>query len=352
MLAALLCPLPAAGQTAATTHADDEEQSSLLYRTPEEKREAGIEHELTPWLTIAGLLEWETTRERFSGAGISRTENESEGIVELDIEVTLLEALTGEAVLEYDTETDKLIADEAVVALEYESWELSVGKQYLPFGVFYSRFVTGPLIEFGETRVAAATLAYDLNDRLELSASLYRGRARRANGESRDTGVALAVGARPTDRLSAGLAYMDNLANADGRPLEDEDNRFAREVPGLSGYVLWSAEDYEVSLEALGATRSFDELDLDRDRPFAWNAEFVHFLHPRFDWALRVEGSEDLEDAPALQYGVAGNARLHEQVFLTVELMRGRFEGELAADDDDNPYEHVNRIGVLLSVAF
>ena len=331
---------------------EEGEDTAVLYRTREERREAGIEYRLTPWLTASGLLEWEAVRERLSGAGVEQTEDESEVVAELELVAEPLEMLKGEAVLEFDTATQKLIADEAIVAVENGPWELEVGKLYLPFGIFYSYFAAGPLIEFGETRVDGATLTYDLDDRVELAASVYQGRAREAETDSRDVDGALSIRGWPTDWLSAGVSYMGNLASADGRLLEDEGNRFVRKVPGLSGYLLWTEDDYELSVEVLGATRSFEELDADRNQPFAWNVEFAYSIGPRLDWALRIEGSEELEDEPELQYGMAINARLHTQVFLTLEFLHGRFEEGLATDDDDNPLDDVNRIGMLLSIAF
>jgi hypothetical protein len=37
---------------------------------------------------------------------------------------------------------------------------------------------------------------------------------------------------------------------------------------------------------------------------------------------------------------------------LTLEYLHGEFSGELASNDDDEPYDHVDRLGAMLSVAF
>lgn len=336
----------------ASAEEPDGNDSGRLYSTREEQREAGLQRRLTPWLTLSGLAELEITADRFSSTTSRDYLDETDATVQIGLIATPVERLEAELITEYDTATDKVILEEATLTLEFEPWELIAGKQYLPFGVYFSHFATGPLIELGETRATAANLTYDHQDTVELSFSVYRGRAREKNSEDNGIDWALAIAAWGTDRLSLGLSYVSDLGDADARLLEDENDRFGRKIAGLSSYLLWVDDKFEVSLEALGAIRSFDELDADRNRPFAWNLEFVHFPFPRFDWALRLEGSTELEEAPRLQYGVAVNTRLHRRATLTVEALHGRFDGNLAIDAEDNPYAHVNHIGILLSVVF
>jgi hypothetical protein len=123
-------------------------------------------------------------------------------------------------------------------------------------------------------------------------------------------------------------------------------------VSGLAAHLLWLGDRHEVSLEAITATRSFDALEPDRNRPSAWNLEYSYFASERLDWALRVEGSRELEDEPRLRYGAALNIRVLRNATLTLEWLHGRFRGELATDDGDVPYRHVDSIGALLAVAF
>ncbi len=130
-------------------------------------------------------------------------------------------------------------------------------------------------------------------------------------------------------------------------------DRYVDRVAGASAYVRYWPGTYEATFELLGATRSIVELDNDRDRPFAWNAEWVRaFPEQRLAVALRVEGSEELEDEPGLQYGIAATWRIGRQVSLTLEYLHGEFEGDLTTNDDDQAYDHVDRFGGLLSVEF
>ncbi len=346
---ALLAPVLSVPPSSAAS----EEDSVRLYRTREEQREAGLARQLTPWLSATTLLEAETGRERVAVDDARNFwRHESNASLQIGLEATPTAWLKGESVLEYDTDVDKLRADEYILAAEWGAWELAVGKMYLPFGEFFSRFVTGPVLEFGETRDTAATLAYDFSDRFDVSISVYQGVAREVDGAGRELDWTFALEAWPDQDLSIGLSLQTDLADSDERLLADQDNRFVRKVPGLSGYLLWIGDGFEVTFEALGATRSFREFESDRDRPVAWNLELGLFLHPKLELALRIEGSRKLEDAPRTQYGAAATLLLHRNTTLTLELLHARFDGNLATDDDDNSFSHSNSVGALLSLAF
>ncbi len=212
-------------------------------------------------------------------------------------------------------------------------------------------FATGPIIEFGETGDSAMTLVYDYHDVLDLSVSVYQGDAKRINSNGR-TDWSFAIESWPSDYLSFGISYLSDLADSDERLLADNGNRYKRKVSALSGYLLWVEDNFEVSLEALGALRAFREMDADRNQPQAWNMEFVYFLTPKLDGTIRLEGSREFEDAPELQTGIAVNYRVHKNIALTIEALRGYFRDAMATDDDDNAYKTVNTLGAQVSIAF
>ena len=329
------------------------EDQSRLYSTREEKREAGVKHEITPWLILSSLAEIEGEWKRFDLENADENDilRSNSGTLQLGFDVLPFEWAQVEMLTEYDTDTDEWILDEATLALEKDAFELVVGLQALDFGVYYSHFATGPILEFGETIDYGVTVAYNHEDVFDITASLYRGDARHVNSkDSIDWMVAIETW--PVDYFSFGFSVISDLADSDERFLEDEGNRYERKVPALSGYLLWVAEHYEISLEALGALRSFSELESDRDQPVAWNLEFVHFLSPKIDWSVRVEGSYEVEDEPEYQFGLALNIRLHENVVLTTEALYGLYRDDLATDPDDRPYDSVMTLGGLLSIAF
>ena len=329
------------------------EEESRLYSTREEKREAGVKHEITPWLILTSLAEIEGEWKRFGleNTDESDIQRNNSGTLQLGFDVLPFEWAKVELLTEYDTDTNDWILDEATIALEKDSLELVTGLQALDFGVYYSHFATGPILEFGETIDYGVTVAYNHEDVFDITASLYRGDARHVNSkDSLDWMVA--IEAWPVDYFSFGFSIISDLADSEARFLDDTGNRYERKVPAMSGYLLWVAEQYEVSLEALGALRSFSELDGDRDQPVAWNLEFVHFISPVIDWSLRIEGSYEVEDEPGYQFGLALNYRLHENIVLTTEALYGLYRDDLATDVNHRNYDSVTTFGGLISIAF
>jgi len=334
----------------------DESGSVRIYRTREEKREAGLQRQITPWLTVSGLAEGEVLYEDFDtkeGKADDSGRDESASL-QFGFIVSPFEVAKAEVILEYDTDKDKVEADEAFLSLEKDPWELSLGKQYTPFGVYFSNFVSGPLVEFGETQAnEVATLAYGPSDELDLLLTAYRGRARKQGKNSGEWNWSLATEFWLNDDWSFGLSYQSNLADSDSRLLEDNNDRYSNRVAGVSGYLLWAGEQFEATLEALAATGSFEELDPDRNKPWAWNAELVHFYRDsNFEIAFRIEGSGELEDEPRVQFGPAITWRTGKYASLTLEYLHGEFEDELATTENDDIYDHVDRVGAILSIAF
>jgi len=334
----------------------DRSRTARIYRTREEQREAGLQREVTPWLTVSGLAEGEILFEDFDtkeGPADDSGRDDSASL-QLGFILTPVEFFSAETILEYDTDKDKVEADEAFLSFETDPWELSVGKQYTPLGVYFSNFVSGPLLEFGETQAReVATLTYGPSDDLDIFLTAYRGRARKQGKNSGEWNWALATEFWLNDDWSFGLSYQSDLADSDSRLLEDNNDRYAEQVAAVSGYILWAGDWFEVTLEALAATGSFEELDSDRDKPWAWNAELVHFYPgTNFEISFRIEGSQELEDEPRYQFGPAITWRTGKNASITVEYLHGEFEDELATTENDDPYDHVDRVGAILSVAF
>jgi len=348
----LLCPL--AGTCAGTQPPEPEDQDAArLYSTRSEEREAGLKHQFTPWLTAGGLAqaEWNYEQTRFSSDQSNRSNADKSVNMQLGATATPWSFTKGEVILDYDTTTDRVEVDEAVASLERDAWELAYGRQYLPFGVYFSHFASGPLLEFGETRDVAATLSYDFRERVDVSASVYHGQGRKISGDS-TADWTLAMETWLNGSLSAGVSYLSDLADADSDVLSDTGHYYERRVPGLSGYLLWTAEEFEVTAEYVGATRSFRELPADRNQPRAWNLELVNFFNPRFDWALRLEGSDELEDEPQLRYGASVSLRAGRYGSVTLDYLHGRYRHNYATGDNDEFINSDNHFAAQLSLAF
>ena len=329
------------------------EEGARLYTTREEKREAGIRHRLLPWFVASGLaeFEWQWQKLDLDNPDRSDKSDNTAANIQGSFFITPYDWIKSEIITEYDTDTNEFIVDEAEMAFEYGPWELALGKLYLPFGVYFSHFANGPIIEFGETRATSVTLAYNYINNLDISIAAYSGKARKT-GSSDRLDWSAGIEAWLSDELSAGISYISDLADSGQHLLDEHENRFRNKVPALSGYMLWASENYEITMEALGALESFTELGSDRDQPLAANLEFTHFLNPDIDWSVRIEGSHEIEDAPVIQLGLAINYKILQNVFITVEALRGYFRNSLATDDAGNNYDSATTFGALLSVGF
>jgi hypothetical protein len=322
-------------------------------RTNAERREEGFTHEITPWLAGSMLVDLEWRRDDFSTRnGNDDTFRERSTTFQLGLIAAPWEYLQGELSFEYDTATKNWITDEAFILLEIEDWELMGGKLYTPFGEYISHFPSGPLLEFGETQTRGISLAYSPGDLMELSLTAYRGQAREVGDHSSRLDWTAAIAATIDDRYIFGLSYQSDLADANSSLVADTNNRYQRKVDAASGYFIWLADDFEVSFEVLGALDSFRELESDRDQPLAWNLEFTHFIDSDFEWALRAEGSRELEDEPEWQLGTALTWHVNHNISCSIEYLHGHFKKGMATNDADESYDHVDRIGVQISVGF
>ena len=366
--ALLVVPLAAATEPSA----DDSPAESLgeeareegqvrLYSTREERREAGLEHQVTPWLTVLGLLEFEAIEDRFqfeSGATDDSGDpfdplrhSESVANLQLGFLAQPRDWLEAELVLEYETNPSDAYVDEALIAVEAGDFTISAGRLYLPFGEYFSSFVTGPIVELGETREDALTLSLDLGERMEIEGALYRGVARERDGDDDGLDWALGLEGVVHQRLGLGLSYLSDLGDSDERLFEDDDNRFSRKTGAFSAYAIYIGDGFETTLEAIAAEGDIEGFDADRDRPLAWNWELALFIDPRAEVNFRLEGSRELEDAPETRWGVGATFQVHPRATLTLEYLQGRYRRGLA-EEDDGPLSSVRTVGAKLVVAF
>jgi len=345
---------PRADEAVAAPPADtDDAESARLYATNAERREAGRKHPLTSWLTATALveLEWQSQTSRSAERDARDRLSDTAANAQVGLIVAPWRNAKAEAVLEYDSSIGRIVADEAFVSAEIAEWEIEAGRLHTPLGIYLSHFASGPLLEFAESSVDGALLSYTPADRPGLKLMGYRGKARPVGGGSEALSWAASVEARAA-RWLFGLSYQSDLADSREALLQDFDNRYVNRVGAVGGYAVWTAPGFDLTFEVVRALESFRELESDRDRPVAWNLEFVHAVHPRFDWALRWEGSRELADAPARQAGLALTWRPAERASLTVEYLHGWFSGGLATNEDGEPYASAYRIGAKLSVAF
>ena len=280
---------------------------------------------------------------------------------ELGVDVGVTDDIKGHLLFLYEDDED-VVVDEAIVHFRAEGvcepgevcrkpfpWYASVGKLYIPFGYFESHFVSDPVtLELGETRETAliAGLAMDW---LNVAAGAYNGDVEETNESDNhiDNFVATARLTLPPDLiegldLTAGVSYVNNIADSDG--LEGDDavggafGSVDDYVPGFSVFASASMMDrFFLEAEYLGATEDFEDGELafgtGKRKPTAWNLEFAFAATEDITLGVKYEGSDDLGSfLPEEQYGAVISYALAQSVGVSLEYLYGEFEN----DDERN----------------
>lgn len=335
--------------------AQDQEPGPVReFRTQDERLEAGNRRQIGEglYLTTLAELEWDRERRTSRDATESGTETGSALVLQAGLSAEISDRVQAELEAEYDSEENGVIVDEAILAIERGPFELEVGRDTLAFGEYFSRFTTGPLLEFGETTESAVTAGYNHPAGIDLSVSAYDGPAELLDGNRSEIDYVLAAQIEAADPLTFGLSYITDLADSDERLLDDSSEPYTRKVPGLSGYALWSGRSYDATVEYVTALKAFNGIDSDYDKPSAWNAEVGLFVLEDVDLGFRIEGSNELEDTPAWQAGAAVSWRFHKDAILTVETLYGRFDDSSAAQDDESPTKKSTTTALQILFAF
>jgi hypothetical protein len=124
---------------------DEGADQGRIYTTREERREAGLKHEITDWLTVSGLFELEYLSQRFSLFDTSSHTHDDNfpKTLQLSLEISPWSWVKGETIYEYDDESNRHTLDEAIAAFEGGDFELELGKLFVPFGVYFSHKLRG-----------------------------------------------------------------------------------------------------------------------------------------------------------------------------------------------------------------
>jgi len=331
--------------TAHSLHAEEEsEETARIYTTREERREAGQEHRLNAWLSASDLIEFEAGREwiQLSDPEPDTRDRELSSTLDLGMLATPWSWLKAEALFElehaFEGDAPDFTVDEATVSLSQGAFELEAGRLYVSFGEYFSHFASGPLLEFGETRGEGADLSWTPDERLDLSVFGYHGPAEPAASEGTNVNWGTALAGSPLESWTLGASYISDLADAKDGLLEAYENRYRSRVDAVSGYTVVGVGRFEVTAEMVRALKAFAELPPDRNQPFAWNVELAFFPEGPLDAAVRLEGSEELDNAPRLLGGLAVSWRPLRNVSTTIEYLHG--------DYDDNAS---NRFGLQAS---
>jgi hypothetical protein len=353
-LALLILAHPVSPAVAQEIELDSALQAPRIYRSPEERREAGLGTELTSWLKASGLIEIEYEKIDLLNREDSADDQSEEDIVyngQLGIEIEFSEKITAEVTVEVEhEERSHTFLDEAVLIIDLDPVEIELGRISLPFGEYYSHFVTGPTLEFGETLAEGIVLAYAIHDNIELSAYSFASKigSNRRN-ENLDWGLNLEF-VNESEAFKFGLGYLSDLAESDENLLEDFENQSIRKVAALNAYALIGFEPFEITAEYVSAAKAFAEFDPAYDRPSSYNLELAYSVNDHAQLSLRFEENKELEEVPNSQYGVNFTWRPNRYFLFSLEYLEGKFD--FIADSEEQEFRSSKLIAAQLAVEF
>lgn len=314
-------------------------ESVRIYRNPEERREAGLGNQITEWLRFGGVVEIEKEWKKNIIKGKDNLENpDPELAIELGFEVDYHDWLEAEVLfaIEENGRRHYQELDEGLVGVNLGELGIKLGRLYVPFGVYYSHFVTGPLLEFGQTRGDALLMDYTFMDSVELAAYIFNSKVdRREDHNEIDWGVNFEYVSKD-ESIRMGVGYLSDLSESQDELLLDFNNNFLRRVPAWNVYALIGFSSFEMTAEVLRAAHTFKEFPKNANQPFAYNLELAYFPFQSIQFATRIEHSEELMDEPKWQYGISGTWALWENITVSADYLYGRYKRKFTFDDFDN----------------
>jgi len=339
-----------------------EEGQAELYHTLAEKKEAGLASKITDRITISGLIEVEAAAEdqKFADGASDGRSDLTLATAQLGLGVKLTETVSGDIILLFEEgafgedDTD-LEVDEAAINFAHGPWSARVGRQYVPFGVYNSHFISDPLtLELGETRETALLAGYT-HGPVAISAFVFNGDAEKEGEEDhlRDWGASLTLA--PAEWIELGGSYLSDLADSDAELLADD---YHRRVGGWSTYAVLGHGPFSFSAEYLGAVKSFSAADLDTggngkgDKPQAWNLEVAWVILENLELAARYEGSDEFAGQPDRQYGADVSWSPWEYTTISLEYLRGEFDHAFNTDDEGNALDRRDLVTAQLAFEF
>lgn len=132
-----------------------------------------------------------------------------------------------------EDESESAVIDEASITLNVnDNLTATMGKIYVPFGVFVSNMVSDPLtLELGETNESAILLDFSLANTYG-SVYLFNGDSTRiADTDDNEISYGLNIGFNHNDIFDASLSYISNMAETDA--LQGLDGGGPADIPGL-----------------------------------------------------------------------------------------------------------------------
>ncbi len=319
----------------------EEKDVAELYRGLVEKKDLAVS-DLAPGLKAGMLLELEAY---WSEQGEADRSDIVVGAFQLTLDADPVEGMSGRVLLLYEEGyTDPMDVDEAFVKLgdteSMPAW-IRVGRLYVPFGVFNSHFVSDPLtLKLGQTRAGAAMVGWG-TDLMQLQAGCFNGKVDEdsADEDDRVDGAVASLTVTPFEFVEGGFYYITDMGESWGMQDVVKGYQSYCEAGGVGGYVSVTLGRFVLDAEAMKALDDvafgvvLEEEEAETQiQPMAWNCELAFRPNDLWEFAGKIEGSDEYPDKPETQYGAVVSRAVMENAAVKLEYLHGMFDN---ADDRD-----------------
>lgn len=329
--------------------------SDLVYRSPEERREAGLGREIAEGLTVSALLELEKEAVRYRprhGDDVNESEHPTQTL-QVGFMYEKNDWLEAEFI--FEAENEKVLRsrlDEAIISLEFGDLGIGFGRFDVPFGEYYSYFIVGPLLEFSETRANTVTIDYTFFETIEVTAFGFESKVdKQGHSQAVDWGVGFEF-ATPLEDMRFGIGYLSDLAESDEQLLAEEANHYQNKVGAWNAYFFLGMDITELTLEVVKASKAFAELDREINKPMAANIEYSYFASDSLLFSFRYEISKELAEAPEKQFGITAVWTPVKHVVIGVEYLVGHFKPGFAETDEEISIKEQQQIAGRIGFEF
>ena len=151
------------------------------------------------------------------------------------------------------------------------------------------------------------------------------------------------------ESVRVGASYISDLAESEENFLEDIKS-YSKQVPAWSAYALVGFDSFEVTIETVQALEAFTELDDNKNKPSSTNFEIAYFPTPTLQLALRLANSDELVDAPEIQYGLSMTWRTKSRYIFSLDYLYGEFKDGFVTNDDDQSLHEQKQIAARLTI--
>ena len=250
--------------------------------------------------------------------------------VEIGLDATINKNVEAHMLLLYE-DGEEFTVDEGTITISDKlGYFITVGKMYLPFGVFNSHFISDPLtLELGETNETALMIGYT-KDMIELSVGLFNGNVDEAGEDDKIDDYVASLTVTPVEGISFGASYISDISDTDAEITVAFGNVSSQGntevVAGYSAFISASLGPVTLEAEYLAAAEEFDTADITtEDQPSTFNVELAYAISEAAELALRYESADDF--GVETQYGIAYSRELYENTSFALEYIAGEYEG-------------------------